>query len=191
MSSPIYNFTSFAIYNFTRVNKVDKQIIPTKLKDYVNRPKALEKQLMNDVELRNKIINFAQLLKVAMSFRANVRVGCSSIIPWPCELKTNKNKCITFDDKADLFYFLTYNASLYNKILTAAVKINKTLKLHIHYISNNRLFCPRYKIVNKDGKQVAYFNQRIQNIYIKNNVMRAMQSGISGLPPGYKLEFAN
>jgi hypothetical protein len=190
---------SSAIFNIKKALSNDTNIIPEKLKSYLNRPKALEEYLLNDAELRNKIINFAQLLKVAMSFRANIRVGCASVIPWDCKLNNfsdptdlkNKSKCISFNDKADLFYFITYSASHFTKILTAAVRINKTLKLHIHFVTNNRIFCPRYKIVNSKGVQVAYFNERVQNNYIKNNLMRAMLSGLGGLPSGYKLKFVN
>lgn len=184
---------SSAIFNFQTAILNDKNIIPNKLKDYINRPKVLEKQLLNDADLRNKIINFAQVLKVAMSFRANIRAGCASVIPWRCALNTGKNakKCISFDDKADLFYFLCYKASHYNQILTAAVTINKTLKLHLHFVVNNRIFCPRYKIVNKKGEQIPYFNQRVQNNYIKNNLMRAMLSGVHGLPSEFSLELVH
>ena len=181
---------SSAIFNILKAQSNDANIIPEKLKSYLNRPKALEEYLLNDAELRNKIINFAQLLKVAMSFRANIRVGCASVIPWDCELKKT-SKCISFNDKADLFYFITYSASHFTKILTAAVRINKTLKLHIHFVTNNRILCPRYKIVNSKGVHVAYFNERVQNNYIKNNLMRAMLSGLGGLPSGYKLKFVN
>ena len=175
---------SSAISDFSRVAENDKNIVPTKLQAIVNMPKTLEVELLNDVELRNKIINFAQVLKVAMSFRANTRQGCSTIIPWKSTMTT---KCISFNDKADLFYYLTYKVSYFNKVLTIAVKINKTLKLHLHYIANNRIFCPKYKIVDQDANQVAYFNQRINNNIITNNLMRAMLSGKHGLPSNYKL----
>ena len=180
--------SSASISNFLRVAEVDKNIVPKILSSMVDSPKMLEVTLLNDVELRNKIINFAQVLKVAMSYRSDTRIGCSTIIPWESNMT---DKCIGFNDKADLFYFLTYRVSQYNKVLTIAVKINKTLKLHLHYVVNNRIFCPRYKIVNKKGEQVAYFNQRVDNTYIKNNLMRAMLSGKQGLPTEYSLVLVN
>ena len=61
---------------------------------------------------------------------------------------TMTTKCISFND-VDLFYYLTYKVSHFNKVLTIAVNINKTLKLHLHYIVNNRIYCPKYKIVDK------------------------------------------
>ncbi len=186
--------SSSSISDFVRVSDIDKNIIPKSLESLVTSPKMLEIELLNDVELRNKIINFAQVLKVAMSFRADIRIGCSTVIPWESNMKTWDNKptkCISFNEKADLFYFLSYKKlSHYNRILSVAVNINKTLKLHLHYVTNNRVFCPRYKIVDTDGKQVAYFNQRIGDTYIKNNLMRAMLSGNHGLGSAYKLVLA-
>jgi len=186
---------SSSISNFERVAVVDKNIIPTSLVSMVNSPKMLEVELLNNVELRNKIINFAQVLKVAMSYRSDVRLGCSTIIPWESNMMTpanKKTKCITFNEKADLFYYLSYKKlSHFDKILTCAVKINKTLKLHLHYVANNRIFCPRYKIMNKNGEQVAYFNQKVGNSYITNNVMRAMLSGNLGLGSEYHLALVN
>ena len=180
--------SSSSISDFKRVMEVDQNIVPKTLTLMVNSPKMLEVALLNDAELRNKIINFAQVLKTAMSYRAETRVGSATIIPWDSSMTT---KCITFNDKADLFYFLTSKYSYFNKVLTIAVKINKTLKLHLHFIANNRTFCPRYKIVNKQGEQVAYFNQRVGNTYIKNNLMRAMLSGKHGLPADYSLVLVN
>ena len=185
---------SSSIFDFTRVAEVDKNIVPKSLESLVNSPKMLEIKLLNDADLRNKIINFAQVLKTAMSFRADIRLGCNTVIPWESNMKTPDNKptkCIKFNEKADLFYYLSYkNLSHFNKVLTVAVNINKTLKLHLHYVVNNRVFCPRYKIVNKKGQQVAYFNQRVGDTYIKNNLMRAMLSGKNGLAPDYHLTLA-
>tara|TARA_B110000971_G_C20015466_1_gene503708 strand:+ start:515 stop:1075 length:561 start_codon:yes stop_codon:yes gene_type:complete len=182
---------SSSIHDFTRVSEVDKNIIPKILDPIINSPKMIELELLNNATLRNNIINFAQTLKVAMSYRADIRIGCSTIIPWESNMKTTDNKlakCISFNEKADLFYYLTYKTiSHFNRILTVAVNINKTLKLHLHYVVNNRTFCPRYKIIDKDGKQVAYFNQRVGDTYIKNNLMRAMLSGNHGLGTAYSL----
>ena len=182
---------SSSIYDFARISEVDKNIIPKNLDSLITSPKMLEQVLLDDATLRNKIINFAQVLKVAMSYRSDIRVGCSTIIPWESNMKTAKNKptkCISFNEKADLFYYLTYKKlSHFNRILSVAVNINKTLKLHLHYVVNNRTFCPRYKIVNNKGVQVPYFNQRIGDSYITNNLMRAMLSGNHGLGSAYKL----
>ena len=129
-----------AISNMTQTVNIDSKIIPTKLKDVIDMPKAMENVLLIDVDLRNKIINFAQKLKLAMNMRSQTRAGCMSKVPWTSSLT---NKCITFHEKADLFYYLSIPTSNYNKMLTVATRINQNLKLQNHFNANNRTFCPR------------------------------------------------
>jgi hypothetical protein len=163
--------------------KIDSLIIPNSLKTIVNNLKALETELFktNNIKFRNSIIEFAEKMKVAMNFRANNKCGSGRRVPWPAGIKS-----LSFNDMADMFYFLSYPASQYNKILTAAVNINRSLKLQMQYADNNRFYCPRYKLEDKNGNFVPFFNQIItrpghrQAVVVKNNVVRMLLGGQEG-----------
>ena len=178
------------VFNNKAIASIDSGIIPKKIIKLINRPKAIETYLLTDIKLRNNIIDVAQLFKVAMNFRSNMKLGCWSKIPWIPNSK--KLQCISFNDKADMYYYLSIPSSQYNQILTAAVKINKNLKLQLQFVSHNRLFCPRYKIIDKKThKTVVNFNQRVNNNnYVKNNIMRALLGNSQyGLPSQYELVY--
>ena len=126
-----------------------------------------------------------------MNFRAQNKMGSGSKVPWKCNVKS-----LNFNQMADLFYLMSYPASQFNKVLTAAVNINRSLKLQMQFADNNRFYCPRYKLSTKDGKFVPFFNQIItgpghkQAVVVKNNVVRLLLGGNEGLTnSGYKVTY--
>ena len=172
--------------------ELDDSIIPNSLKDIVNNQKDLAKELfkVENIKFRNSIIDFAEKMKVAMNFRANNKMGTGRRVPW----KATKKK-VNFQDMANLFYFLCYPISKYNKILTAAVNINRSLKLQLQFADNNRFYCPRYKIENSEGGYVPFFNiwKKCKNghrLEMQNNVARMLLGGPEGLSQRkYKIKY--
>ena len=179
------------VFSNENIATIDKSIIPKEIAHLVNKPKHLELYLLQHAKLRNEIINVAQLFKVAMNFRSNMKQGCWSKLPWKTAIEGYQ--CIDFNNKADMFYYLSIPSSLYNRILTVAVRINQNLKLQLQFVSHNRLFCPRYKIQDKKTKKtIVNFNERViysnYNNYVKNNIMRALLgNSANGLPPQYEI----
>lgn len=181
-------------YNpYPTVVKLDNDLIPDNLKPIINNRKEMETQLfkVQNIRFRNSIIGFAEKMKVAMNFRAQNKMGSGSKVPWKCNVKS-----LNFNQMADLFYLMSYPGSQFNKVLTAAVNINRSLKLQMQFADNNRFYCPRYKLSTKDGKFVPFFNQIItgpghkQAVVVKNNVVRLLLGGNEGLTnSGYKATY--
>lgn len=162
-------------YQLDHIKKIDIDIIPNILlnnnyKDSLEKGikyynlinlkkhnlKSLTKELslVENTPLRNKIIEFAQVLKVAMSYRSDDKYGSPSIIKWECEYnKNNKNKKLNFIEKADLFYYLTNPYSYFNLILTAAVNINRNIKLELQYAQQGRQWCTKSAFYIKDVRR--------------------------------------
>jgi hypothetical protein len=166
--------------------KLDDDLIPTNLKPLLNSTKLMETELIKveNIRFRNSIIGFAEKMKVAMNFRSNNKTGGGSKIPWKCNVVA---KGINFNGMADLFYFMSYPMSKFGRVLTAAVNINRSLKLQMQYADNNRFYCPKYKLETANGKYIPFFNQIItapghrQTTLVKNNVVRMLLSGPEGL----------
>jgi hypothetical protein len=164
--------------------KLDNDLIPDDLKSMINDQKKMETQLfqVQNIRFRNLIIGFAEKMKVAMNFRSQNKMGSGSKVPWKCNVLT-----LNFNQMADLFYFMSYRQSQFGRVLTAAVNINRSLKLQMQFADNNRFYCPRYKLATKDGKFVPFFNQIItgpnhrQSVVVKNNVVRMLLGGKEGL----------
>ena len=163
------------INSYPTLVKLDNDLIPDELKHIVNNQKKMETQLfqVQNIRFRNSIIGFAEKMKVAMNFRSQNKIGSGSKVPWKCNVKT-----LNFNQMADLFYFMSYRQSLYGHVLTAAVNINRSLKLQMQFADNNRFYCPKYKLASKDGHHIPFFNQIItgpghkQAVVVKNNVVR-------------------
>ena len=185
-SSRLYNKLNYNpfYYMYDYVVALDNSIIPNNLKPIVHSPKALMVELfkVENIDFRNNIINFAEKMKVAMNFRANNKMGSGKKVPWKADVKI-----VNFHGMADLFYFLSYPNSQYNKILTAAVNINRSLKLQMQFADNNRFYCPRYKLETANGEYVPYFNliNSIngvrRGVAPRNNVVRMLLGGPEGL----------
>ena len=130
-------------------------------------------------------------MKVAMNYRSQNKIGNGSKVLWKCAVKT-----LTFNQMADLFYFMSYPQSKFGHVLTAAVNINRSLKLQMQFADNNRFFCPKYKLSSGNGKHIPFFNQIItgpghkQAVVVKNNVVRMLLGGPQGLSnSGYKATY--
>ncbi len=176
--------------SYPNLVKLDQDLIPDDLKTIVNDLKKMETQLfqVQNIRFRNSIIGFAEKMKVAMNFRSQNKIGSGSKVPWKCKINR-----LTFHQMADLFYFMSYPQSMFGRVLTAAVNINRSLKLQMQFADNNRFYCPRYKLATKDGHFVPFFNQIItgpghkQAVVVKNNVVRMLLGGNEGLTnSGYK-----
>lgn len=176
--------------SYPNLVKLDQDLIPDDLKTIVNDLKKMETQLfqVQNIRFRNSIIGFAEKMKVAMNFRSQNKIGNGSKVPWKCNINR-----LTFHQMADLFYFMSYPQSMFGRVLTAAVNINRSLKLQMQFADNNRFYCPRYKLATKDGHFVPFFNQIItgpghkQAVVVKNNVVRMLLGGNEGLTnSGYK-----
>jgi hypothetical protein len=91
---------------------------------------------------------------------------------------------------------MSYSVSKFGRVLTAAVNVNRSLKLQMQFADNNRFYCPKYKLTTKDGKFIPFFNQIIigpghrQGVVVKNNVVRLLLGGPEGLTnSGYKATY--
>ena len=183
-------------YNgYADATTIDTNLVPTSLSAIINDKKALMTELFqpNNISLRNSIIDFTQKMKVAMNFRSQNKIGPWSKIPWNCNIV---NKKLTFHQMADQYYFLSTPNSDFNKVLSAAVDINRSLKLHMQYADNNRYYCPKYKLTDANGKIIPFFSQIVtgpnhrQALISKNNVIRLLLGGNNGFEnSGYKVEY--